>query len=64
MSLYLGSLSSRVFSSSHMSFTRPLFMFLYDTSIMKIKAGGLGGFLSCTETNKDHSHIKLDGALL
>lgn len=26
-------------------------MFLYDTSIMKIKAGGLGGFLSYTEKN-------------
>lgn len=36
MFLYLGSLSRRVFSSSHMSLTRPLFIFLYDTSIMKI----------------------------
>lgn len=39
-------------------------MFLYDTSIMKIKAGGLGGFLSYKETKKDHSQVKLDSALL
>lgn len=35
-------------------------MFLYDTSIMKIKAGGFGDFLSYTEKNKkDHSQGKL-----
>lgn len=40
---YLGSFSSTVFSSSHISFTRPFLMLLYETSIMKMKAGGLGG---------------------
>lgn len=46
---YLGSLCSTVFSSSHMSLTSPFFMLLYETSIMKMKAGGLGGLFFCRE---------------
>lgn len=48
---YLGSLCSTVFSSSHMSLTSPFFTLLYETSIMKIKAGGLGGLFFCGKAN-------------
>lgn len=42
-------------------------MFLYDTSIMKIKAGGLGGFLSYTEKKPNktiNDRENLDSVLL
>ena len=53
---YFGSFSSTVFSSSHMSFTSPFLMLLYDTSIMKMKAGGLGGLFFYMKASKSHTY--------
>ena len=53
---YFGSFSSTVFSSSHMSFTSPFLMLLYETSIMKMKAGGLGGLFFYMKASKSHTY--------
>ena len=53
---YFGSLSSTVFSSSHISFTSQFLMLLYDTSIMKMKAGGLGGLFFYMKASKSHTY--------